>query len=161
MANYIRYGDYQQAIGAGQRQISLNNLVPKLERDAEGNFLPVKYKKITLSFNEILKLLKPYFLVRFMDQFKAVFPLAAYLALFQILFLRHLVEDSWIITGGLFAVIIGLMFFMEGLKLGLMPLGTVIGSTLPRKSPLRTRSTKFIISDFSKEFLLLHRFKHV
>ena len=40
------------------------------------------------------------------------------------------------ITGGLLAVILGLMFFMEGLKLGLMPFGTVIGATLPRKSSL-------------------------
>jgi hypothetical protein len=83
-----------------------------------------------------LKILKPYFSVRFMDQVKAVVPLAAYLALFQILFLRHLVEDSWLITSGLFAVIVGLMLFMEGLALGLMPFGTVIGSTLPKKSPL-------------------------
>jgi len=30
----------------------------------------------------------------------------------------------------------GLMFFMEGLKLGLMPLGELIGSGLPRRSPL-------------------------
>ena len=71
-----------------------------------------------------------------MDQVRAVVPLALYLALFQILFLQHMVEDSWIIAGGLFAVIAGLMFFMEGLQLGLMPFGTVIGSQLPRKSPL-------------------------
>ena len=56
--------------------------------------------------------------------------------LFQVLILRQPVEDSWVITGGLFAVIVGLMFFMEGLKLGLMPFGTVLGATLPRKSPL-------------------------
>lgn len=136
MANQIRYADLERAMGAGQREISLEKVVPKLERDAEGNYLPVKYKPIKLPLNETLKLLKPYFSVRFKDQFKAVVPLAAYLALFQILFLRHMVEDSWIISGGLFAVIIGLMFFMEGLKLGLMPLGTIIGSTLPKKSPL-------------------------
>ena len=81
-------------------------------------------------------MLQPYVSVRFMDQVKAVVPLALYLALFQILFLQHMVEDSWIIAGGLFAVIAGLMFFMEGLQLGLMPFGTVIGSQLPRKSPL-------------------------
>jgi hypothetical protein len=136
MANYIRYADFEHAMGAGQRKISLEKLVPKLERDAEGHILPVKYEKIQLSFNETLKILKPYCSIRFMEQIKAVVPLAAYLALFQILLLRHLVQDSWIIIGGLFAVIIGLMFFMEGLKLGLMPFGTVIGSTLPRKSPL-------------------------
>ena len=44
--------------------------------------------------------------------------------------------DASIIAGGLFAVMIGLMMFMEGLKLGLMPFGEVIGNTLPRKLPL-------------------------
>jgi hypothetical protein len=52
------------------------------------------------------------------------------------LILRQLVQDSWVITGGMFAVILGLMFFMEGLKLGLMPFGTIIGKQLPQKSPL-------------------------
>jgi hypothetical protein len=136
MANYIRFGDLERAMGGGQRQISLDVLSPTLERDAEGNILPVRYEKIRLSASDSLKILKPYFSVRLMDQVRAVVPLAAYLALFQILFLQHLVEDSWIITGGLFAVIVGLMFFMEGLALGLMPFGTVIGSTLPKKSPL-------------------------
>jgi Protein of unknown function (DUF1538) len=65
-----------------------------------------------------------------------VVPLAAYLVLFQLLILRQVVADPWTVTGGLLAVIVGLMFFMEGLKLGLMPFGTVIGDTLPRKSPL-------------------------
>ena len=136
MANYIRYADVERAMGAGRRQISLDALSPTLVRDAEGHILPVKHEKITLSASDSLKILKPYFSVRFMEQFKALAPLAAYLALFQILFLRHLVEESWVITGGLFAVIVGLMFFMEGLKLGLMPFATIIGGTLPRKSPL-------------------------
>jgi hypothetical protein len=48
-------------------------------------------------------LLRPYVSVRLMDQVKAVVPLALYLALFQILILRQLVADSWLITGGLFA----------------------------------------------------------
>jgi hypothetical protein len=37
---------------------------------------------------------------------------------------------------GLVSVIIGLMMFMEGLKVGLMPFGETIGSILPSKSPL-------------------------
>jgi len=40
------------------------------------------------------------------------------------------------IVAGLFAVIIGLMFFMEGLRIGLMPFGTIIGHRLPQNSPL-------------------------
>ncbi|MGY9014754.1 MAG: DUF1538 family protein [Rhodospirillales bacterium] len=37
------------------------------------------------------------------------------------------------IAVGISIVIIGLAFFMEGLRLGLMPLGETLGSTLPRK----------------------------
>ena len=64
-------------------------------------------------------------------------PLAAYLVVFQLFILRQVVEDSWVITLGLLEVIVGLMLFMEGLKLGLMPFGEVIGNTLPKKSPCR------------------------
>ena len=63
-------------------------------------------------------------------------PLTVYLVLFQILILRQSVVDSWIITGGLLSVMIGLMLFIEGLKMGLMPLGETIGNTLPAKSSL-------------------------
>ena len=78
----------------------------------------------------------PYASKRLMEQLKAVVPLALYMILFQIIILRQFSEDYWLMTAGLFAVIIGLMFFMEGLKLGLMPFGTVIGSTLPQKLSL-------------------------
>jgi hypothetical protein len=46
------------------------------------------------------------------------------------------VQDSWIITGGLIAVIFGLMIFMEGLKVGLMPFGESLGISLPAKATL-------------------------
>lgn len=132
----LRFGDYQRQLTAGRNEVSLNAFNPKLERDAAGKLIPLAPRRIKLKTVEALRLLQPYVSVRFMDQFKAVVPLALYLALFQILFLQHMAEDSWVIIGGLFAVIIGLMFFMEGLQLGLMPFGTVIGSQLPRKSPL-------------------------
>ena len=131
-----RFGDYQRLLTAVSNEISLNAFKPKIERDTEGRIIPVPETRIKLNTVETVKLLQPYVSVRFMEQVKAVVPLALYLALFQILFLQHVVEDSWVITGGLFAVIVGLMFFMEGLALGLMPFGTVIGSQLPRKSPL-------------------------
>jgi hypothetical protein len=139
MADQYRFGDYQRVSRGGRDVISLDDVIdlrPKLERDAKGNVIPYQMPRIRLTTAETFRLLSPYVSVRFMEQIKAVVPLAVYLALFQILFLRHVVEDSWVITGGLFAVIVGLMFFMEGLKLGLMPFGTVIGSNLPRKSPL-------------------------
>jgi hypothetical protein len=134
--NHRRFGDFQRLLGAGRNEVSANAFSPELERDAEGKLIPCPPRRVRLNTAETLRLLQPYVSVRFMDQVRAVVPLALYLALFQILFLRQMVEDSWIITGGLFAVIAGLMFFMEGLQLGLMPFGTIIGSQLPRKSPL-------------------------
>lgn len=137
MQRTIRYGDYLSAIGAGRRELSYNAILPPLRRDLQGRALPPSAPApVRLHPDEIARLLSPYVSVRFLDQFKAVVPLAVYLALFQVLILRQLVADSWLITGGLFAVILGLMCFMEGLKLGLMPFGELIGHTLPRKSPL-------------------------
>ena len=131
-----RFGDFQRLLTAGRNEVRMDDLVNKPEFDAEGNLIPYTQLRVKLNTGEVMRLLQPYVSVRFMEQVRAVVPLALYLALFQILFLQQMVEDSWLITGGLFAVIIGLMLFMEGLKLGLMPFGTVIGSNLPCKSPL-------------------------
>jgi hypothetical protein len=71
-----------------------------------------------------------------MDQFKALMPLVVYLVLFQFFILKQPIADALLITGGLSAVIIGLMFFMEGIEQGLMPLGNMIGNTLPKRLSL-------------------------
>ena len=131
-----RFIDFQKATDGEQRTVSLHKLFPEPERDATGRIVRIRPLKSALHSREVFNVLQPYVSARFTTQFKAVVPLAAYLILFQILILRQLVQDSWIITGGLLAVILGLMFFMEGLKLGLMPFGTLIGETLPRKSAL-------------------------
>lgn len=135
-SKYRRFGDYQRIISTGHNERSLNRLTHESPRDAEGQLIPSPAPIIKLNRSEVFRLFQPYVSVRFLEQVKAVVPLAVYLALFQLLILRQIIEDSWIITGGLFAAIVGLMFFMEGLKLGLMPFGTVIGKQLPRKSPL-------------------------
>jgi hypothetical protein len=130
-----RYIDYQRSLGGGD-SIPMGRLLPEPERDEAGRIVRLRREPPKISKREVMRLLQPYISRRFLDQFKAVAPLAIYLVLFQLLILRQLVEDSWVITGGLFGVIIGLMFFMEGLKLGLMPFGRLIGSTLPRKASL-------------------------
>ena len=136
MTQKIRFGDYVHEVSVHQYEISYNDLAPKVETDASGEVVPVKQTKLALKTSDMYHLLKPYLSVRFMDQVRAVVPLAVYLFLFQIIVLRQAVQDSWMITGGLFAVIVGLMLFMEGLTLGLMPFGETIGKTLPVKSPL-------------------------
>ncbi len=136
MTHYITYANLSQARSAEFNEVSFNLIAPLPELDAAGTPIPVPVAPIKLTGIEKLRFIQPYATVRFMDQAKAVIPLALYLALFKLLILDQVVQDSWLITGGLFAVIVGLMFFMEGLALGLMPFGEVIGSGLPRRSPL-------------------------
>ncbi|MCH2288191.1 MAG: DUF1538 domain-containing protein, partial [SAR324 cluster bacterium] len=130
------YGQYVRESTLKQRSVSYNNLIPKLEIDSQGQAVPYHPPKLKLQSADIYNLLAPYVNVRLIEQVKAVFPLAIYLILFQILILRQPVQEAVLITGGLGAVILGLMVFMEGLKLGLMPFGEVIGTNLPKKSPL-------------------------
>ena len=136
MASEIQYGQYVRESTLKQRSVSYNNLIPKLEVDSQGQAVPYQPPKLKLQSADIYNLLAPYVNVRLIEQVKAVFPLAIYLILFQILILRQPVQEAVLITGGLGAVILGLMVFMEGLKLGLMPFGEVIGTNLPKKSPL-------------------------
>lgn len=132
----FRYADYLDATGAGHRTISIRELMPDSDRDASGRIEQMPKQVARLSSGEVMRVLQPYFSVRVREQLKAVVPLAGYLALFQLVVLHQRMDDALVIFGGLAAVIIGLMLFMEGLKLGLMPFGTVIGETLPRKASL-------------------------
>ncbi len=137
MIQRYKFRDLRRALGdEGLLQVSLNDLYPKSKTDSGGKFVPAVIEPVHFDASEKMRLLKPYVSVRFRDQFKAVVPLAAYLALFLILILRQAVDEALLITAGLFAVIVGLMFFMEGLRIGLMPFGTIIGHRLPQKSPL-------------------------
>lgn len=137
MANVFRYGDFVREITINQRSVSYGNLTPKAEFDSAGREIPYVPPPLKLRPIDVYRLLTPYVGTRLSDQLKAVIPLAAYLVLFQILILRQNVTDSWVLTGGLIAVIIGLMLFMEGLKLGMMPFAESIGNKLPKKSSLK------------------------
>lgn len=136
MALEIRFGEFIREISANQRAISYNELTPDPKFDADGNEIPFHPPRLRLRPIDIRRLLTPYVGVRVFDQVRTVVPLALYLMLFQILILRQGVADVWIIVGGFGAVIVGLMLFMEGLSLGLMPFAEVIGNNLPKKSPL-------------------------
>ena len=136
MADSIRFGTFIRQIRVGQRHISFNELIPVIPEDADGNPLPYRPAKFRLTPREVYQIVEPYVSERFGAQLKAVVPLAIYLVLFQLLILRQNITDSWTISAGLVAVMVGLMLFMEGLKLGLMPFGETIGSVLPRKSAL-------------------------
>ncbi len=130
---HIRYGKLIRHISLRQNIISFNDVARMQQAfKAQNN----KKNCVTLRGIDIYRLLAPYISVRFLEQAKAVFPLAIYLMLFQTLVLNQPVHQPTTIALGLFAVIIGLMLFMEGLSKGLMPFGQVIGQNLPAKVAL-------------------------
>ncbi len=91
---------------------------------------------LELSLSEKLSILWPYITDNFLSQLKSIWFIVAYLAVFQILVLGLPIVYTTMICAGIFVVILGLMLFMEGLRLGLMPLGETLGAILPRNSPL-------------------------
>ncbi|MGB0712639.1 MAG: DUF1538 domain-containing protein [Gammaproteobacteria bacterium] len=138
MPQEIRFGDFVREITVHQDELSYNELTAPVERDAEGNAKPYRAPRIRLRPIDVYRLVQPYVSVRFLEQIRAVLPLAVYLVLFQLFILRQDVIDASVIAAGLSAVILGLMFFMEGLKVGLMPFGEALGTTLPAKAGLNT-----------------------
>jgi len=92
--------------------------------------------RIKVTTRQAAGLLVPYVRKRIVDQIKAVFVIVAYLLLFQTLVLGIPVAQAGVIAAGLSLVVAGLAFFMEGLVLGIMPLGETIGVRLPQKAKL-------------------------
>lgn len=134
----ISFGRYTRELDVHLDKLSYNGMVPPIEYDAQGDEKPYRPASIAAGSGDIYRLLKPYLSVRFNDQFRAVTPLAIYLVLFQLFILRQSIADSSVITAGLIAVIVGLMLFMEGLKVGLMPFGEALGTSLPARAKLST-----------------------
>lgn len=120
----LRYGLYLGAIQRHERQIAFGEL---MEAEQKAKIKP-KLRAIDLH-----RLVTPYVTVRFAEQLSAVIPLALMLIGFQALALRTSLIDAEIVSIGIFAVILGLMLFMEGVKLGLMPFAENIGFTMPGK----------------------------
>jgi len=133
----IRFGALVRETSAKQNVVSYNDIVPAAEMDQQGKLIVPRPARIRLRPLDMYRLLQPYISVRFIEQVRAVLPLALYLLFFQILVLHQEVSIPESIIIGLLAVMVGLMLFMEGLKRGLMPFGEVIGKTLPAKAPLK------------------------
>lgn len=92
--------------------------------------------RYNLGLRDTLRILLPYLRRNFMDQLRSIWFIVAYLVLFQLFVLQIPLVYALMIASGIGVVAVGLMFFMEGLRLGLMPLGEIIGTVLPTRSPL-------------------------
>lgn len=83
-------------------------------------------------------MLLPYAKARILEQVKSVWLIIVYLALFQTLILGIPIHRAALIALGIGLVIVGLTLFMEGLILGLLPLGERAGVKLPQRAGLST-----------------------
>lgn len=129
MPKKIRYGDYLGQVRVQQVALSYNHVTTF---DAQHRRRP------RLRPRDFYRLLVPYLSVRVHEQFRAVLPVALFLALFQWLALQSHVTGASGIALGIGVVMLGLMLFMEGLKHGLMPFSENIGHLLPARSSLAT-----------------------
>lgn len=127
MHRKLRYGDYLGQVRVRHVSLSYNQVTAF---DAEHRPRP------RLRPRDIYRLLAPYLSVRFLEQFRAVIPVATFLVAFQWLALQSRVDGVGGIALGLLVVMVGLMLFMEGLKHGLMPFSENIGHLLPARSSL-------------------------
>lgn len=111
--NTLRSGDFIQAMSVDSQRVPFGELMPEPLFDRHGNEFPQPVPKMKLGGGDIVKILQPYLSTRFMDQARAVVPLALYLGGFQYLVLQTPVMDAIVIAGGLLAVMVGLMMFMR------------------------------------------------
>jgi hypothetical protein len=121
----VKYSKYLQATTKNYRTLRFSRL-----DHAEA----APRTSINYTLHEALTIIRPYVKVRLYDQFKVVIPIALYLILFQLIVMKQSISGGFSIALGLFGVVTGLMFFMEGLKVGLMPFGEAIGYYLPMKA---------------------------
>jgi len=98
--------------------------------------IQVTYKaKVDLRL--VVSILGPYVRDKFLEQVRAIAPITLFLLVSQFLVFRLVnLENPLGIALGMCAVIAGLMFFIDGLRIGVMPLGENIGSTMPVKARL-------------------------
>ncbi len=93
-------------------------------------------ERIHIPLPTALQMLGEYARIRIGEQLRSVAFIIIYLLAFQILILRATPADALVIAGGVAMVVVGLTFFLEGLFLGLMPLGERVGLQLPKRSPI-------------------------
>lgn len=91
-------------------------------------------KKKRVSVRDALAMLAGYARARIVEQIKSVAFIILYLVVFQRVILGVPLSNAAATAGGIALVVFGLAFFLEGLVLGLMPLGERVGVKLPART---------------------------
>ncbi|MEP0366242.1 MAG: DUF1538 domain-containing protein [Cyclobacteriaceae bacterium] len=109
-------------------------------------------KQIKISPKDAIRMIYGYAKTRIVEQAKSIAFIIIYLILFQVVILRVPLENALGTAGGLALVIFGLAFFLEGLVLGLMPIGERVGVKLPLKVGIVVISAFGFILGFGATF---------
>jgi len=91
-------------------------------------------KKKRVPLRDALLMLAGYARSRIMEQIRSVAFIIIYLVVFQTVILSVPLANAAATAGGIALVVFGLAFFLEGLVLGLMPLGERVGVKLPARA---------------------------
>lgn len=83
-----------------------------------------------------LSMIGRYVRLRIGEQVRALAFIVLYLVAFQMLVLGMTPANAWRVSAGIGLVVFGLACFLEGLILGLMPLGERVGLKLPQRTGL-------------------------
>ncbi len=95
-----------------------------------------KAPRIHIPLTVALAMIGSYLRVRVMTQIRAVSFIILYLVAFQMLVLGTTPANALRVSAGVGLFVFGLVFFLEGLMLGLMPLGQLVGVQLPQRGGL-------------------------
>lgn len=105
-------------------------------------------KRKRVPFRDAVIMLAGYARSRIMEQIKSVAFIIIYLIVFQTVILNVPLANALLTSGGIALVVFGLAFFLEGLVLGLMPLGERVGVKLPAKTGIIVISVFGLILGF-------------
>ncbi len=95
-----------------------------------------KPTRIRIPPRAALAMIGAYVRQRLAEQVRAVAFIVIYLVAFQMLVLRTTPANALRVAAGIGMVVLGLTLFLEGLILGLMPIGERVGLKLPQRSGL-------------------------
>ncbi len=90
-------------------------------------------KRIKIPLGESISMLAKYAWTRIKEQISSVAFIIIYLVVFQTIILNVPLANALSTAGGIALVVFGLAFFLEGLVLGLMPLGERVGLKMPKR----------------------------
>ncbi len=91
-------------------------------------------KRIKIPLGESVSMLSKYAWTRIKEQISSVAFIILYLVVFQTIILSVPLANALSTAGGIVLVVFGLAFFLEGLILGLMPLGERVGLKMPQRA---------------------------